>query len=50
MSDVLGVQGAWNAEIIKLIKQGLSDEEVSEGVPFRSDYVKRLRHELKGGD
>lgn len=47
---VSDIKDSWDMEIIELIKRNLSDEKIAKQVPFRSDYVKRLRRKLKGGD
>lgn len=44
------IQDSWDFKIIDLIKQGLCEEKIAEQVPFRSDYVKKLRYALKGGE
>lgn len=48
MESILLVRDPWDMEIIRLIKQGLSDKSIAEQVPFRSDYVTNLRMSLKG--
>lgn len=48
MESILVINDTWDIEIIRLIEQGLSDKNIAEQVPFRSDYVSNLRCKLEG--
>lgn len=41
------INDPWDIEIIRLIKQGLSDKKIAEQLPFTLAYVTNLRIALE---